>query len=113
MSTFQQIIPHGLSFYENPATGQITLYMVTHRPSGDAVELFDLNLDKLEVTFKKAFNHELLFNINDVVVVGENKFYATSDSYVVNHRYKLLEMIAFQKWGRVLLVDHDNVKVRF
>ena len=85
--------------------------MVTHRPDGDVIELFGLDLGKQEVNFKKAFKHNLLFNINDVTVVDENKFYASSDSYYHHPPLKLLEYLTFRKWGRILLVDQDRVEV--
>ncbi|XP_063728535.1 serum paraoxonase/arylesterase 2-like [Symsagittifera roscoffensis] len=103
--------PHGIAFYENQRTGRISLFLVNHRPDGDAIEVFDIDFANIRLIFKKAFRHPLIYNINDIAPTGENSFFATIDQYSTSERGKYWEIFGFLKWGRVIHVDGSEAKV--
>ena len=108
---FQGFNPHGLSFYENPRTGRISLFLVNHHPDGDRIELFDIDFANIRLIYMKSFKHPLIYNINDIAPTGENSFFATIDQYSNSPKGKVYEIFGFLKWGRVIHFDGTQAKV--
>ena len=74
----QPFAPHGISFFKKDSSYQVMA--VNHTPKGHFIEVFELNGKRLDHI--KTLKHPSMVQPNDIVLVGENKFYFTND-----HKY--------------------------
>ena len=59
--------------------GDILLYLIVHwRGNKDSVEVFQYSPSSLVVKHLRSFQHELLYELNSLVLVGEDEFFTTS-----------------------------------
>ena len=79
---FTDLHPHGLSVWRSPE-GRVLLFVVNHlqKPAGHAIERFEWRNDSL-VHLERITDPALMTSPNDVVAVGERRFYVSND-----HRY--------------------------
>uniref|UniRef100_A0A8D2AYS1 Paraoxonase n=1 Tax=Sciurus vulgaris TaxID=55149 RepID=A0A8D2AYS1_SCIVU len=102
--------PHGIStFIDKDHT--VYLYVVNHPHMKSTVEIFKFEEEQLSLIHLKTIKHELLTSVNDIVVLGPEKFYATRDHYFTNYFLSLLEMILDLRWTQVLFYSPKEVKV--
>jgi len=74
----QEFNPHGIGLMTTEvAENRDFLYVVSHRSTGDVVEIFMLKAGALH--WFDTISHPLLHNLNDVVPFGLRQFYATND----------------------------------
>ncbi|XP_029414172.1 serum paraoxonase/lactonase 3 isoform X3 [Nannospalax galili] len=102
--------PHGIStFIDKDHT--VYLYVVNHPHIESTVEIFKFEEQQRSLTHLKTIKHELLKSVNDIVVLGSEKFYATRDHYFTSHFLVFLEMIWDPHWTYVLFYSPGEVKV--
>ena len=74
----QAFAPHGISFFKKDSTYQV--FAVNHTSQGHTIEVFELYGQNL--THIQTLKHASMIRPNDIVAVGESRFYFTND-----HRY--------------------------
>jgi arylesterase/paraoxonase len=74
----QAFAPHGISIFKKDSTYQV--FAVNHISQGHTIEVFELYGQNL--THIKTLKHASMIRPNDIVAVGEGRFYFTND-----HRY--------------------------
>lgn len=75
-----QFNPHGVGHWVTE-DGEFLLYVVNHLKERDTVECFHYDVEGRLLKHRKTFQHSLLQNLNDVVIVGLDEFYTTVDHY--------------------------------
>ena len=71
--------------------GSMLLYFVNHRKTGDTVESFTYLPSKQTLVYRKTFRDRLFSNLNDLVLVDEDRFYVTVDRYFTNKILRSIE----------------------
>lgn len=99
--------PHGISFLKS--SGKSFLFVINHISKGDFVEKFEFKDDSL--FHLQTFQSDLMISPNDLVAIGENKFYVTND-----HGYKKGLMRVMEDYCRlpksyVLFYDGNDFNV--
>ena len=69
--------PHGFSYWVDE-NGDIFIYVISHWPEGDSVEVFQYFHEILELVHIKSLRHPLIFQLNNIYAVGQDEFYATN-----------------------------------
>ena len=83
--------PHGISYWEDE-DGVILLYVICHWRNGDSVEVFRMNKQTMSVKYEKSIRHDILINMNNLIVIGKDEFYVTQWHYFTNHALQQLEI---------------------
>ncbi|XP_007506039.2 serum paraoxonase/lactonase 3 isoform X1 [Monodelphis domestica] len=105
----QSFNPHGISaFVDKDRGGAVFLYVVNHPRGMSTVEIFEFQGDAL--LHLKTITHELLSSVNDIVVLGQERFYATNDHYFTGHFLSQLELFLDLQWTNVVYYSPDEVK---
>ncbi|KAM9307647.1 uncharacterized protein PAF06_011754 [Gastrophryne carolinensis] len=102
--------PHGLSTYIDPNDNTIYLFVVNHPHLKSTVEIFRYSEEENVLVHLKTIKHEALYNVNDLVVLGPESFYATNDHYFWNLRLRFLESFLGLKWTNVVYYSNGHVK---
>ncbi|KAG5271632.1 hypothetical protein AALO_G00182190 [Alosa alosa] len=105
--------PHGISVFTDEKDGSIYLFVVNHPHHKSQIEIFQLFEEKKSIVHLKTIKHNLLHNVNDIVAVGVDRFYATNDRYF-QHDYEGLNMLVTilgLAWCNVVYYSPDEVKV--
>ena len=96
--------PHGISMIK---TGSATTVMaVNHTQSGHSIEVFTLH-DK-QLTSERSLTHNSMVSPNDIVLVGENRFYFTNDHKYTHGIGRLFEDYAGLSLSNVVYFDGEN-----
>uniref|UniRef100_A0A671LVV8 Paraoxonase n=1 Tax=Sinocyclocheilus anshuiensis TaxID=1608454 RepID=A0A671LVV8_9TELE len=82
---------HGISVYTDEKDGAVYLFVVNHPQANSQVEIFRFVEDENALQYISTIRHELLHNVNDIVAVGTESFYATNDHYFTNEILKFVE----------------------
>lgn len=86
--------PHGLSYWIDEENGDTLLYTVCHwMDDVDSVDVFLYNPNEFSVRFLKRVSHPLVHQLNNVVAVSRNEFYATNWKYFKSKTLFRLEQI--------------------
>ena len=93
-------IPHGMSHWID-SDGLVFLYVINHRRESDTVECFLYNAESLSLKHRSTIKDTSLSNLNDIVVVGLDEFYATHDHFFHSPFMRVLETFARLPWGVV------------
>ncbi|XP_004676757.1 PREDICTED: serum paraoxonase/lactonase 3 [Condylura cristata] len=102
--------PHGIStFIDKDHT--VYLYVVNHPHKESTVEIFKFEKQQRSLIHLKTIKHKLLKNVNDIVVLGPEQFYATRDHYYTNFFLLLIEIFMDLHWTYVLFYSPSEVKV--
>ncbi|KAM4705818.1 serum paraoxonase/arylesterase 2-like [Rhinophrynus dorsalis] len=107
LSTFS---PHGISTYIDEKDGTVYLFVVNHPKHKTTVERFKFNEEENVLIHLKTIKHELLPNVNDIIAVGPESFYATNDFYFCDHTMRQLEMFLGIAWANVVYYSPSEVK---
>lgn len=102
--------PHGISTYTDE-DNTIYLLVVNHPHSKTTIEVFTFQEEEKSLFHLKTIRHKLLPNVNDIVAVGPEHFYATNDHYFVNHYLRSWELYLGLAWSYVVYYSPDEVKV--
>ncbi|XP_060580720.1 serum paraoxonase/arylesterase 1-like [Ruditapes philippinarum] len=104
--------PHGLSTWRDPNTGKRYLYVISHATE-ESIEAFEIE-DDLNLRYLKTFTDSSFRFVNDLVVVGKDKFYTSQFAYCSIHdeSYKInLEWLSHWKSGKVFYFDGHRARV--
>ncbi len=106
-STFQKYFaPHGISMLKKDGTYQIMA--INHTPTGHTVEVFNMNGKKL--THERTLTDKSMISPNDIVVIGENRFYFTNDHAYTEGIGRLLEDYGGLAVSNVIYFDGENYR---
>ncbi|XP_050986790.1 serum paraoxonase/arylesterase 2-like [Labeo rohita] len=103
--------PHGISVYTDDEDGAVYLFVVNHPQGKSQVEIFRFVESENALYYIKTIRHELLHNVNDIVAVGTESFYATNDHYFTNEILKLVELLLSLPWCDVVYYSPQTVQV--
>uniref|UniRef100_A0A8C2HXX0 Paraoxonase n=1 Tax=Cyprinus carpio TaxID=7962 RepID=A0A8C2HXX0_CYPCA len=103
--------PHGISVYTDEKDGAIYLFVVNHPQGKSQVEIFRFVEGENALQHIKTIRHELLHNVNDIVAVGTESFYATNDHYFTNGILKVMEPLLSLSWSDVVYYSPQTVQV--
>ncbi|XP_056656919.1 serum paraoxonase/arylesterase 1-like [Monodelphis domestica] len=101
--------PHGISTFIGE-DHSVYLFVVNHPPSGTTVELLQFQEAERALLHLKTIRHEQLPNVNDVVAVGPEHFYATNDHYFTEPRLRAWELYVGLKWSNVVYYSPSEVR---
>ncbi|XP_056619275.1 serum paraoxonase/arylesterase 2-like [Triplophysa dalaica] len=102
--------PHGLSVYTDDRDGAIYVLVVNHPEGKSQVEIFRFVEEENSLQYIKTIKHYLLKNVNDIVAVGPESFYATNDHYFLNGIVKFLEPVLTLEWCDVIYYSPETVQ---
>ncbi|RXN10248.1 serum paraoxonase arylesterase 2-like protein [Labeo rohita] len=102
--------PHGISVYTDDEDGAVYLFVVNHPQGKSQVEIFRFVESENALYYIKTIRHELLHNVNDIVAVGTESFYATNDHYFTNEILKLVELLLSLPWCDVVYYSPQTVQ---
>lgn len=102
--------PHGLSVWKDPKTGQITVFVVTHPPNEDRVEMFEFvtpgSLKHIRTVTDRKFRY-----MDDILAVDKDKFYISQLMYFRDFAKFYLEVLVYPfswKWDAVMFFDGQS-----
>ena len=99
--------PHGMGHWVTK-DGEMILYIINHRRRGDTVDSFIYNPQKKSLKYRKSFENPLLYNLNNLVLVDLDKFYATVDHYFKAALGRTAEELLRLSLGKILYVDGSS-----
>ncbi|XP_072536512.1 serum paraoxonase/arylesterase 2-like [Salminus brasiliensis] len=102
--------PHGISMFTDEKDGSRYLFVVNHPHHNCQIEIFKFAEEEKALLHIKTIKHELLKNVNDIVAVGVESFYATNDYYFTNDILKTLEPLLSISWCDVVYYSPEEVK---
>ncbi|XP_055974573.1 serum paraoxonase/arylesterase 1 [Sorex fumeus] len=102
--------PHGISTFTDE-DNTVYLLVVNHPHSKTTIEVFKFQNEEKSLLHLKTIRHKLLPNVNDIVAVGPEHFYATNDHYFVNHYLRSWELYLGLAWSYVVYYSPNEVKV--
>ncbi|KAL4235930.1 Serum paraoxonase/arylesterase 2 [Mactra antiquata] len=100
--------PHGLSAWTDD-NGETFVYVLTHPQSRDTIEVFKLR-DNNTLKYKRTITDPMFTDMNDLVVVGKDKFFITMFRYYRGGYMQKFEMLARRPWGGVLYYDGSKAR---
>uniref|UniRef100_A0A8C1R8U3 Paraoxonase n=1 Tax=Cyprinus carpio TaxID=7962 RepID=A0A8C1R8U3_CYPCA len=98
--------PHGISVYTDEKG--LPFLLITFLAQ---VEIFRFVEGENALQHIKTIRHELLHNVNDIVAVGTESFYATNDHYFTNGILKVMEPLLSLSWSDVVYYSPQTVQV--
>ncbi|XP_022359033.1 serum paraoxonase/arylesterase 1 [Enhydra lutris kenyoni] len=101
--------PHGISTFTDE-DNTVYLLVVNHPDFKSTVELFKFQEEK-SLLHLKTIKHKLLPNLNDIVAVGPEHFYATNDHYFVDPYLRSWELYLGLAWSYVVYYSPNEVRV--
>ncbi|XP_066441443.1 serum paraoxonase/arylesterase 2-like [Eleutherodactylus coqui] len=107
LSTFN---PHGMSTYIDEKDDSVYLFVVNHPHYKSTVELFKFAEEENVLVHLKTIKHSALYNVNDIVAVGPESFYATNDHYFTDFIMRFFEMFFGLKWTNVVYYSPGAVR---
>lgn len=105
--------PHGVSTWKDPKTGQVTVFVVTHPPDADRVEMFEYIRPGYLKHIRTVADHKFRY-MNNIIAVDKDKFYITQFMYYRSFDKYFMEPLAYPfnwKWDTVMFYDGSKVKV--
>ncbi|XP_069815502.1 serum paraoxonase/arylesterase 2-like [Dendropsophus ebraccatus] len=107
LSTFN---PHGISTYIDEKDDSVYLFVVNHPWYKSAVEIFKFAEEENVLVHLKTIKHSALYNVNDVVAVGPESFYATNDYYFTDFIMRYVELFLGLRWTNVVYYSPGEVR---
>ncbi|XP_004676756.1 PREDICTED: serum paraoxonase/arylesterase 1 [Condylura cristata] len=102
--------PHGISTFTDE-DNTVYLLVVNHPDYKSTIELFKFQEEEKSLLHLKTIRHRLLPNVNDIVAVGPEQFYATNDHYFVNQYLRSWELHLGLAWSYVVYYSPNEVQV--
>jgi arylesterase/paraoxonase len=87
----KQFNPHGLSYWQDPNSRAVQLFVVNHLQDGNTIELFEYHPPEYTLKHIKSVQHPLMSSPNDIVAISAHSFYFTNDHYFCQSFLKKLE----------------------
>ena len=63
--------PHGISVYREPSSGQVSLFVINHRPDAQAIEIFDFERETHSLIHRRSVVDDLIWSPNNLYAVGK------------------------------------------
>ncbi|KAM9216305.1 LOW QUALITY PROTEIN: serum paraoxonase/arylesterase 1 [Dugong dugon] len=101
--------PCGISTFTDDNT--VYLLVVSHPDFKSTVELFKFQEEEKSLLHLKTIRHELLPNLNDLVAMGPQQFYATVDHYFVDPYLKSWEVYLGLARSYVVYYSPNDIRV--
>ena len=102
--------PHGAGHWIEP-NGSVYLYVINHLEGFDTVESFEYKPNEKRFIYWKTFCDPLFHNLNNLVLVGPDKFYTTVDHYCTNGLLIMVETYLRVACGYVVYFDGESAMV--
>ncbi|XP_056374952.1 serum paraoxonase/arylesterase 2-like [Hyla sarda] len=102
--------PHGMSTYIDEKDDTVYLFVVNHPLYKSTVEIFKFEDEENVLVHLKTIKHPSLYNVNDVVAVGPESFYATNDHYFTDFIMRFVEMFLGLTWTNVVYYSPGDVR---
>ncbi|XP_068091145.1 serum paraoxonase/arylesterase 2-like [Hyperolius riggenbachi] len=102
--------PHGLSIYIDKKDDAVYLFVVNHPQYKSTVEIFKFDEEEKVLVHLKTVKHSSLYNVNDIVAVGPESFYATNDRYFWDTTMRHVEHILGLRWTNVVYYSPEDVR---
>ncbi|KAJ8796546.1 hypothetical protein J1605_002143 [Eschrichtius robustus] len=102
--------PHGISTCTNE-DNTMYLLVVNHPDFKSTVELFKFQEEEKSLLHLKTIKHKLLPNLNGIVGVGPEHFYAINDHYFVDPYLRSWELYLGLAWSFVVYYSPNEVRV--
>jgi len=103
--------PHGIDLYQDPNTGEKTLFVVNNKESHPTIEAFDV-IDRETIKHRETFSNAQLISPNDVKAMGGRSFYVSQDiKYALKPWKVFLATLFGLEGGSVFYFDGNNWKV--
>ncbi|XP_072032712.1 serum paraoxonase/lactonase 3-like isoform X2 [Amphiura filiformis] len=107
---------HGLSSWQDKASGEVTLFLISHRKDRDAVELFRFDKSSKTLHHRRTIDSPYFVSLNDLVATGSDSFYATNDGCLrwpsTRERLFMVEFLFFWRCGSVVYYDGNSARVQ-
>ncbi|KAK2573211.1 Serum paraoxonase/arylesterase 1, partial [Acropora cervicornis] len=102
--------PHGISFYRDPSTGVVSLFVINHRAGEQVVEIFDFDRQTHSLIHRRSVIDELIWSPNNLYAIGPDNFYVTNDNFF-HGGSKLLSLlqICFLHESYVAIIATDGI----
>lgn len=100
--------PHGITTWKNKK-GQIYVYVLTHPPSEDRIEVFKLKPNNV-LKYKKTITDPRFSFMNDLIAVGRDQFYITRCMFYRDRMRSLLEGMSQSAWGGIMFYDGKRAR---
>ena len=62
--------PHGLDFYTDPKTKEVTMFLINHSGGKNTIEIFQVDEENVSLKHKKTVVSDKIYIPNDIVGVG-------------------------------------------
>lgn len=99
----QNFIPNGVSTYVS--RGRVTVYITSSTPEFDAVEVFQLDRERLTLIHRKTISDTTFRNLADIAVVGADRFFITNYAYGRKRWMQLVEFALQSSFGSLVFYD--------
>lgn len=110
-SISQDFNPHGMGHWVTE-DGSMLIYIVNHRKDKDTVDSFEYIPSTKSLRYRKSFENPELYNLNNLVLFGVDKFYITRDRYCYSHKLKFLESVSRLPTGTIFYVDGTAAEIK-
>ncbi|XP_063308510.1 serum paraoxonase/arylesterase 2-like [Pelobates fuscus] len=107
ISTFN---PHGISTYIDEKDDTVYLFVVNHPQYKTTIEIFKFEEEENVLKHLKTIKHDLLPNVNNIVALGPESFYATNDYYFSDFTVRHLELFFGLGWTNVVYYSPSEVR---
>ncbi|XP_053394251.1 serum paraoxonase/arylesterase 1-like isoform X1 [Mercenaria mercenaria] len=101
--------PHGITKWRDPDTDQLFLYVICHPKPEDRIEVFEV-LKSLTLKYIRTITDPKFELMNDLVAVGNDKFYITKSIHFRNFMWYNWEMLSGLKFGGVFYYDGHKAR---
>ncbi|KAJ3317370.1 hypothetical protein HDV06_001682 [Boothiomyces sp. JEL0866] len=103
---------HGLSILTHPKdSNKVIIAAINHKRTGSVIEKFIHTVGTDEAQHVETISdQELLYSPNNLVLLGENEFYATNDISSKSHLMRQVEIVGRQPWGWVVYHDESGFR---
>ncbi|CAJ0947579.1 unnamed protein product [Ranitomeya imitator] len=88
----------------------VYLFVVNHPHYKSTVEIFKFAEEENVLVHLKTIKHSALHNVNDIVAVGPESFYATNDFYFSDFIMRLIEMVFGLRLTNVVYYSPGEVR---
>jgi len=63
--------PHGISVYQDPSTGAMSVFVVSHRPDVEAIEIFYFERETHSLIHRRSVIDDMIWSPNNLYAVGK------------------------------------------
>ena len=67
--------PHGISVYRDPSSGTVSVFVISHRPDAEAIEIFDFERETHSLIHRRSVTDEMIWSPNNLYAVGKDSLF--------------------------------------